>query len=112
MFYSRTSNNLVNKTHQCSLRLILDDRESNFGELLRKNNDIAIDQGNIQMLLTEVFKTAKVMEGIFNVKPNNYNLRNFQELVIEKKRTVKNGFEIISYRAPQLWSICLKRFSC
>lgn len=28
------------------------------------------------------------MEGMFNAIPNNYNLRNFQELVT-KKRTVK-----------------------
>ena len=41
---------------------------------------------------------------MFNAKPNNYNLRNFQELVTEKNRTVKNVLETISYNASQLIS--------
>ena len=42
------------------------------------------------------------MGGMFNAKPNNYNLRNFHELVTEKKRTAINVLETISYRASQL----------
>ena len=45
------------------------------------------------------------MGDMFNAKRNIDNLRNFQELVTEKKRAAKNGLETISYRAPQLWSI-------
>ena len=45
------------------------------------------------------------MGDMFNAKRNIDNLRNFHELVTEKKRAAKNGLETISYRAPQLWSI-------
>ena len=45
---------------------------------------------------------------MFNARPDNYNLRNFQELVTEKKRTVKSILEFISYRAPKLWSLLPK----
>ena len=45
---------------------------------------------------------------MFNAKPNNYNLRNVQELRTEEKRAVKNGLETLSYRAPQLWSLLPK----
>ena len=41
---------------------------------------------------------------MFNAKPNNYNLQNFQELVTEKNRTVKNVLETISHNASQLIS--------
>ena len=41
---------------------------------------------------------------MFNAIPNNYNLRNFQELVT-KKRTVKSRLETISYCASQLSSL-------
>ena len=111
VFCSRTTNNLINKTHERSLRLILNDQESGFVEVLRENNGITNCQKNIQILLTAVFKTNKnlappIMEGIFNARPNNCHLINFQELVTEKKEiTVKNGHGSISYRAPQLWSL-------
>ena len=41
--------------------------------------------------MTDAFKTTKnlsasIMEDTFNAKPNNYNLRNFQELVTKKKK--------------------------
>ena len=78
MFYSRTSSNLINKTQECSLRLILNDHESSFVELLQENSDILIYQINIQILPTDIFKTITniappIMEGIFNTIPNNYN---------------------------------------
>ena len=44
MFYSRTSSNLINKTQECYLRLILNDHESSFVELLQENSDILIYQ--------------------------------------------------------------------
>ena len=34
-----------------------------------------------------------------------YNLRNFQEFVRKRKRTVKMGLETLNYRSLQLWSI-------
>ena len=45
---------------------------------------------------------------MFNAKPNNYNLINFQELRTEEKRAVKNRLETLSYRAPQSWSLLPK----
>ena len=36
---------------------------------------------------------------------NKYNLRNFQEFATKRKKAVKMGFETLSYRSPQLWSI-------
>ena len=90
MSCSRTSNNVINKTQKRSLRLILNEREISFADLLRDNNDLPNHQRNIQILLTEVFKTTKnlalpIMEGMFNARPNNYSVRIFQELVTEKK---------------------------
>ena len=35
----------------------------------------------------------------------SYNLRNFQEFLTERKRTVHYGLETLSYRSPQLWSL-------
>ena len=93
MFCSRTSNNMINKLHERSLRIVLNDYSSNFNILLENNNDISNHHRNIQALLIEVFKMKNelappIMESILNKRFNTYNLRNFQEFVTERKRTV------------------------
>ena len=56
MFCSRTSQNLINKLHEWSLRTILNDYLSDFNILLENNNDICNHHINIQALLIAVFK--------------------------------------------------------
>ena len=46
-----------------------------------------------------------IMELILKERFNTYNLRNFQELATERKRTVWSGLETFSYPYPQLWSL-------
>ena len=54
MFCSRTSNNMINKLHERSLRFMLNDYSSNFNILLENNNDISDHHRNIQTLLIEL----------------------------------------------------------
>ena len=110
IFCSRTSNNMINKLHERSLRIILNDYSSDFNILLENNNDICNDHRNIQALLTEVFKIKNelpppIMESILNKRFNTYNLWNFLKFATERKRTVWYGLETLSYRYPQLWSL-------
>ena len=93
MFCSRTSSNMINKLHERSLRIALKDYSSNFNTLLENNNDISNHHRKIQALLIEVFKMKNelappIMESVLNKRFNNYNLRNFQEFVTERKRNV------------------------
>ena len=86
MFCSRTSNNMMNRLHERSLRIILNDYSiyillnlHTFNILLENNNDISNYDRNIQALLTEVFKTKNevdppIMESILNERFNTYNL--------------------------------------
>ena len=65
-------------------------------EVFRENNNVTNHQRKIQILLTEVFKTTKnlstsIMEDMFNARPNNYNRRNFQEMVTKKKENSQKG---------------------
>ena len=41
---------------------------------------------------------------MFERRNESYNLCNFQEFVIERKR-MRYGLEALSYRSPQLWSL-------
>ena len=44
IFYSRQSNNLINKAHERSLSLITNDENSSFETLLQSNKDITVHQ--------------------------------------------------------------------
>ena len=60
--------------------------------------------------MTEIYKTKNnlnpaIMDFMFEKRNNTYNLRNFQEFAIKRKRTLKIGLESLNYRSPQLWSM-------
>ena len=44
-----------------------------------------------------------IMNSLFTLHLNQYNLRNYQELLTEKRNTVNYGQETVTYRAPILW---------
>ena len=83
MFSSRKANNLINRIHERSIRIISGDNESNFENLLEKNKEITIHQRNLQVLMIEVYKIINgyappIMDNFFIFRENTHNLRNFQ----------------------------------
>ena len=110
MFCSRTSNNMINRVHQRALRVILGDDLSDFESLLQNNRDVRSHHKIILSLMIEMFKIKNesappIMDSMFERRNEPYNLRNFQEFLTEKKRTVRYGLETLSYWSPQLWSL-------
>ena len=61
MFPSRKSNNLINKVHERSLRIVSGDNHISFKSLLSKCKEITIHQINLQVLMIE---TYKIINGI------------------------------------------------
>ena len=67
----------------------------------------------ISVQLSEMHRTLRVkiknelvppiMDSLFERRNESYNLRNFQEFLTERKRTVHYGTETLSYRSPQSW---------
>ena len=60
--------------------------------------------------MTEMFKIKNelappIMDSMSERRNESYNLRNFQEFLIERKITVHYGLDRLSYRSPQLWSL-------
>ena len=56
MFSSGKSNNLINKEHERSLRIVRGDNDSSFKSLLSTCEEITIHQRNLQVLMTEAYK--------------------------------------------------------
>ena len=101
MFSSRTANNLINKIHERSIRIVNGDNESNFENLLEKDKEITIHQRNLQIFMTEVFE---IINRYAPPRENTHNLRNSQIILNENKKTVRYGSETTSYRTPLFWA--------
>ena len=81
-----------------------------FDTLLQNNNDICHHHRNIQTLMTEIYKMKNnlnppIMDNMLERRNNTYNLRNFQEFVTKRKRTVKMSLKTLNCRSPKLWAI-------
>ena len=50
------------------------------------------------------------MDTVFKRRDESYNLRNFQEFLTKRKRTIHYGLETLSYRFPQLWPLLPENF--
>ena len=109
MFHNRTLNNRINRIHERALRIIYQDKNSSFDELLTTDNSYTIHHRNIQTVCIELYKVAygvapKIMRLVFPTKPAiQYPWENiFQTNNI---RTVTWGSESLSYLGPKLWSL-------
>ena len=110
MFHSRQLNKKINKIQERALRIIYKDAESTYSELLEKDCAVTIHTKNLQLLMTEMYKTRNdlnpsFMQEIFCENESHYNLRNNVEFVQPRVRSVGNGTESIRFKGPQLWQM-------
>ena len=96
MLSERGLNNKINHLHEKALRIAYKDDVSDFKALLEKDNAVTIHVRNIQLLMTEIFKTQHslnptFMKEIFIPKNNQYALRNEQPIKLLRPRTTTFG---------------------
>ena len=109
MFCSRTINARINRIHERSLRIVYNDYDSTFSELLTTDKSFTIHHRNIQTLAIEIYKVINdispvIMKDIFVLKENCiYNSREI--FVTNNIRTEHYGKESLSYLGPKIWSI-------
>ena len=99
MFCSRKSNNLINKIHERSLGVVNNYKNSNFEDLL----------------MTEVLRiinrlSPSIMDNFFTFHENAHNIRNFQIISNEHKKTLRYGQKTIKFRTPSLWANLLEEY--
>ena len=56
MFLNRALNNRINKIHKRALRLVYQNKNLSFSELLELDNAVTMHQRNLQVLVTEILK--------------------------------------------------------
>ena len=92
MFHSRSPNDKINRLHGRCLRMIYNDKQSNFEELLVKYNSVTIHHRNIQRLAIQMYMVANsmspdIMSEIFQLKENTqYHLRHTSQLMAHQIR--------------------------
>ena len=110
MFHSRQLNKKINKIQERALRITYQDAESTYSELLEKDCAVTIHTKNLQLLMTEMYKTKNglnpsFMQEIFCENATHYNLRNNNEFVQPRVKSVNNGTESVRFKGPQLWQM-------
>ena len=80
MFHNRSLNNRINKIHERALRVVHQNKNLSFSELLVLDNAVTIHQRNVQVLVTEIFKvksnlSPEIMKQVFDFQEPYYNLR-------------------------------------
>ena len=109
MNHSRGLNNKINRLHERCLRIIYNDKCSNFEELLNKDNSVSVHHHNIQALAIELYKVVndmspEVISKVFQVKDTlSYNLRNNSQFLTYAIHSVYNGTESASYLGLKIW---------
>ena len=108
MFCSKKSTKKINAVHERSLRIILKDYESPYPLLLEEAHQITFHQRCINFLMIEVYKylnghSSDIINDIFKLRENMYNLQNFHIFQTENPRSLKYGLHAIPHRASQLW---------
>ena len=111
LLHSRRNNSIIRNLHERCLRLIYNDKNSTYEELLTKDGSVSIHHRNIQALATEF---NKIKNGIWpelftkifaRETESHYNLRWCNDFRIPSIRTVYHGSESISFLGPKIWYI-------
>ena len=109
MFHGRQINDKINKLHERALRIVYNDTNTSFEELLVKDKTFTMHDQNIQSLAIEMYKAVNNLPGgnlsDFFVRNNhNYNLRSRSELTVPSINTVFKGQNSISYFGSVIWN--------
>ena len=101
MFFSRRANKRINKLHKGTLRLVYDDHETSFSDLLAKDGSFPAQHTSIQTLLFDMDKikhnlSESCLKDLFSAVYGNYNRRSQSDIGVPSKNEVFSGHNQLS----------------
>ena len=110
MFCGGQENNRINHLHERALRIVYNDYESTFENLLEFDNSVSIHHRNIRLLSIELYKVKlklsnQVMSEFFNLRNINYDFRSQTDFKLGPIYTTAYGLRSLKYFAPKIWNI-------
>ena len=109
-FCSESNTAKIGKIQERALRLVLDDRISDYPTLLGKSATDPLKTKRIKTLATEIYKmiysiNPNNMKEIFKMNQSqNYNFRSHNALKVGRFNTVKYGRNSLRTLGPQIWN--------
>ena len=99
----------INKMHRRTLRVVFDDYNNTYEELLASHNDISIHQKHLKHLPTEVYKflanlNPEFMWPFFKNNSILYNLRNGNICILPPARSPYYGINSVRFGGSLLWN--------
>ena len=115
MFCNKTSNNQINKIHKRTLRLVYEMEDTNFEDLLLKDNSRNVHKNNINTLLIEIYKSINnlsppIMKDFFDMKNTRYDLRSKQLLILTETSTSRYGAQALCFKGSLIWNTVPNKF--
>ena len=109
MFHSRHTNNKINRLHERALRIVYNDYQSTFEQLLINDRSFCIHHQNIHKLMIEIYKvlnniTDNIYSNIFIRTNHNINLRSQPDLLIPSVKTALKGKQSLRYFGSLMWN--------
>ena len=101
MIHNSSLNNKINHIQERALRIVHNDYDSSFEDLLNKDKSITYHQRNLQQLAINIFKkktetAPKVMNDVITfIEKNTFNLRSVMHLTRVNVHSTKYGTESI-----------------
>ena len=105
MFCSRKMNRKINHIHERGLRLVYEDYESSFNDLLKKDNSVSIHHRNIQQVAIEMFKVKNKLcpEMVQSLFSQNVSKRSKSTFARPRINTVYKGEQSFRYFGTVVW---------
>ena len=109
MFAGKTLINKICKSHHRTLRVVYNEYNKSYGELLQLNNNVSFHQRHLQYLALEVFKSLmhlnpEFMWSYFHENPMPYDLRKGINVFPEPVQSFRFGLNSIHFRGSILWN--------
>ena len=111
MCHSRGLSNRINNLHERTLRIVYQDKKSDFETLFKKDKSVTIHVRNLHCLVTEIYKdknniSPEIMRDIFHFQENdNFNSRSDTHLASRNMRRTLFGKETVSNLGGKIWSL-------
>ena len=101
--------NRINKIHERALRIVYNDDQSSFDELLNRDSSFTIHERNVQTLAIEIFKiinglSPEIMNQVFPLKKSNVFSSSFPFMTVNVK-SVSYGTETLTFLGPKIWAL-------
>ena len=99
----------LEKIQKRALRIIYNDYESNYNDLLEKVGRPLLYVARLRSLALETYKSIHkqnppFLHDLFLIKESNYNLRHENQAIQPKVRTEKYGLNSFRYQGSKIWN--------